>query len=75
MTTNARTIYRGRLISVEVPKASADAVNDRIADIVGFHVSSLSPSVPLEQQLRALAFDCYSQGLFDGAQIESKVER
>lgn len=42
----------------------------QLEDIIGYHVAMLSPKVPLEQQLKSLAFDCYTQGLLDRGQLD-----
>lgn len=65
----ARARHRDKLVSIEVSEHQAKVVMERIVDIVGFHLATLSTAVPLDQQLKSLAFDCYTQGLLDGAQI------
>jgi hypothetical protein len=58
---------------MEIPADQAAAVLDQVRDILGYHVAKLTASVPLDQQMKALAFDCYTQGLIDGAQVGGRL--
>jgi hypothetical protein len=55
---------------MEIPADHAAAVEERLEDILGYHQAKLSGAVPVNQQMRSLAFDAYTQGLLDGAQIK-----
>lgn len=64
--------HRRNLLSMDIPAAQAQALTEQIKDILGFHVERFSARTPVDQQMKALAFDCYTQGLLDGAQAQAK---
>lgn len=65
--------HRSKLVRMEIPAEHAEHVLERVVDILGFHVANVSAAVPLAQQMKSLAFDAYTQGLIDGAQVGSKM--
>lgn len=60
---------RVKLTSMQVPGETAKVVDERIGEVLQLHIKRISAAVPLSQQMRSLAFDAYTQGLLDGAQI------
>lgn len=70
MSEQAAQSHRRKLLGVDVPAAQAAAITEQIKDILGFHVERFSARVPVDQQMKALAFDCYTQGLLDGQQVQ-----
>lgn len=57
------------LISIDVPATSVAVVEERLALVLRLHVKRLNAAIPLADQMKSLAFDAYTQGLIDGAQV------
>lgn len=58
-----------KFIQVPVPAATDKIIRERLSPVFDHAMKRLSPRVPLDRQLWALAFDVYIQGLLDGAQV------
>ena len=58
-----------RLTVCSFPEEQAEVARAQIADIIALHVAKFSPTKDIDEQMRACAFDCYVQGLLDGAQV------
>ena len=65
--------HRDRLVSMEIPGDQAAAIMEQVRDILGYHKAKMSGAVPLDEQFKALAFDCYTQGLIDGQQVGARM--
>jgi hypothetical protein len=63
-----------KLTTCSFPEAEAEVARKQIADIVDWHIASFTTSKDINEQMRAVAFDCYVQGLLDGAQVAPKVQ-
>lgn len=74
MADTAAQRHRRKLVGVDIPADQAKAVLEQIGDVLGFHIESLNPRAPLADQMKALAFDCYLQGLMDGQQVRVPPE-
>jgi hypothetical protein len=59
----------GRLRTITFPQEQVDLVKPQFADIVEYHIGLFNAWRPMDEQMRALALDCYLQGAIDGAQI------
>lgn len=64
-----------KLVTCRFPVADAEVARQQIEDIIAFHLASFSPSKDIDQQMRAVSFDCYVQGLLDGAQVAPLVKQ
>lgn len=72
MTWHTRRLLK-RLTTCAFPAEQAEAAKAQIADIVAYHVASFSTTKDIDEQMKAVAFDCYVQGLLDGAQVAPLV--
>ena len=62
-----------KLVTCAFPEEQAAHARAQIEDIVAYHIASFSPTRDIDEQMRAVAFDCYVQGLLDGAQVAPLV--
>jgi len=60
------------LIKMDVPREHYEAIRHRFREIVQARADNFSGYRPLIDQLEELAFDCYTQGVLDGAQVGGK---
>lgn len=56
------------LVTLPIPAENAAVAKRLIAPIVRAHVDSFTAYRGVKEQMEALAFDCYVQGLLDGHQ-------
>lgn len=73
MTWHTKRLLR-KLVTCQFPEADAAKAREQIADIVAYHIASFSPTKDIDEQMKAVAFDCYVQGLLDGAQVAPLIE-
>lgn len=64
-----------KLVTCKFAEADAEKAREQIADIVAWHIASFSPTKDIDEQMKAVAFSCYVQGLLDGSQVASLVKR
>ena len=64
-----------RLVTVSFPDEQAQVAKAQIQDIVAYHAGIHTPHKSFMDQMEALAFDCYVQGLIDGNQLPSPAAR
>lgn len=68
MTWHTKRLLK-RLVTCEFPADQGEVARKQIEDIVAYHIASFSPTKDIDEQMKACAFDCYVQGLLDGAQV------
>lgn len=67
--------HRAKLVCMEAEAGWVKAVDEQLHDILGYHAATVDASRPLREQFRALARDCYLQGLLDGAKVRPRDVR
>lgn len=60
---------RDKVVTCSFPVEDAAVAKAQIQDIVAYHAANFSPHKSFMDQMDALAFDCYVQGLIDGEQL------
>jgi len=73
MTWHTKRLER-RLVACAFPEADAAKAREQIADICAWHIAKFTPTKDIDEQMRAVAFDCYVQGLLDGNQIPKVLD-
>jgi hypothetical protein len=63
-----RELKRFGLERMEIPREQTDAVMSRIEPLISFFLSRKYILHEIDDRVRNLARDCYTQGLIDGAQ-------
>lgn len=72
MTWHTKRLLKN-LATCSFQAEQAAAAQAQIADIVDYHVATFSVTKDIQEQMRGVAFDCYVQGLLDGAQVAPLV--
>lgn len=68
MTFHTKRLLK-RLVTCSFKESDAAVARAQIEDIVALHIASFSATKDIDEQMRAVAFDCYVQGLIDGSQV------
>lgn len=66
--------FRARLAAMPTTPEHVAQMDERTSDILGYHLCSLDVNRPLSDKFRALARDCYLQGLMDGSQLNKRKD-
>lgn len=72
MTWHTKRLMQ-RLVVCSFPEEDAKHARAQIEDIVALHISKFSATRDFDEQMRAVAFDCYVQGLLDGFQVAKRM--
>ena len=64
-----------KLETVKFPADQVEAAKAQFEDIVQYHMGKFSVTQDVDTQMRALALDCYIQGLIDGNQVAPVVQQ
>lgn len=67
MNQHERTLKRLGLDRMEIPANQHDAIESRVRPRLNFLLDSPYLLINIQEKVEALAFDCYTQGLLDGA--------
>ncbi len=62
------------LVSVDVPRHCVKVVEDRLSPLLAARIRAFTVKLSIDEQMRMLAFDAYTQGLLDGAQIGQRPD-
>jgi hypothetical protein len=65
---------RKDLITVKLPAEHVRTAEHQIEAIVRFHIVKFTAYLPMLDQMKSLAFDCYTQGLLDGTAVMDMKE-
>ena len=50
-----------------------DAYNEQLNEILAFHAANFNVRKPIDEQMKKLAFDAYTQGILDGQKLMVKT--
>jgi len=61
------------LCCIELTKPMIDAYNEQLAEILAFHAANFNVRKAIDEQMKKLAFDAYTQGVLDGQKLVVKT--
>ena len=72
-TDGRRVALTGGLCCIELTKPMIDAYNEQLNEILAFHAANFNVRKPIDEQMKKLAFDAYTQGILDGQKLMVKT--
>lgn len=68
-----RVALTGGLCCIELTMPMIDAYNEQLNEILAFHAANFNVRKPIDEQMKKLAFDAYTQGVLDGQKLVVKT--
>lgn len=64
---------KDKLSCIELTKPMIEAYEEQLFEILAFHAAKFNSKISIDEQMKKLAFDAYTQGILDGQKLMVKT--